>query len=335
MKSNGNDERVLKRYLLGELTDERQERLEERLMTDNAYFEELQMVEDDLVDEYVREDLSSREKDRFDHHFLCTPERQRKLRFANALRSYIESAGAPESAERERREKVPSPFWQWFGAPLRAPASALRTSMAAALLLLVFGGMWLLVGNWRLQNRLNDALGEQALLQEKEQDLLRQVAAERTRGEELTEDLQREQSLRESLEQNIAFLRARTSAGAPEVASPPPTVASFLLTPGLLRGMGDMDRVVLPTGADLIQLHLDLGVDDYESYRITLHEAEGDEIMSQAKLKAETIDDRIVVVLTLPTNVLRYADYHLRLSGQTAGGDFELVERYYFRAIVD
>jgi hypothetical protein len=206
--------------------------------------------------------------------------------------------------------------------------------MAAALLLLVFGGVWLLVGNWRLQNRLNESLGEQALLQEKERDLQRLLTEERTRAEELTDDLQREQSLRESLEQNVAFLRAREERTPPGM-SPAPTVASFLLTPGLLRGMGDMDRVVLPADANLIQLRLDLGVDDYESYRVTLHEAEGDEIMSQAKLKAETIDDKIVVVLTLPAKVLSHADYYLRLSGQTAAGDFELVERYYFRAIVD
>jgi hypothetical protein len=191
------------------------------------------------------------------------------------------------------------------------------------------------VGNWRLQNRLNEAQSDRAQLQEKEQDLQRQLAEERSRAEELTDDLRREQSLRESLEQNVAFLRARQQApslGAPDAS---PVQTAFLLKPGLLRGMGDMERVILPTGASLIQLQLDVGVDDYESYRVTLHEAEGDEIASQSKLKAETIDDKIVVVLTLPSEVLSHADYYLRLSGQTAGGDFELVERYYFRAIVN
>ncbi len=338
MKSNGNDERVLKQYLLGDLPDEQQRRLEERLMTESAYFEELQMTEDELVDEYVREGLSGRETDRFDHHFLCTPERQEKLRFANALRSYVESARVPESADPEPQEVVPSLFWQRLRAALRAPTSAMGTSMAAALLLLVFGGAWLLVGNWRLQGQLNEAQSERVLLLEKGQDLQRQLSEERTQAEELTDDLRREQSLRESLEQNVAFLRARqerTSAGVPEAASPASTQASFVLAPGLLRGMGDMERVILPAGASLIQLQLDLGVDDYESYRVTLHEAEGDEIASQSKLKAETINDRIVVVLTLPAKVLSHADYYLRLSGQTANGDFELVERYYFRAIVN
>jgi hypothetical protein len=85
----------------------------------------------------------------------------------------------------------------------------------------------------------------------------------------------------------------------------------------------------------LVRLRLDIGVDDYESYRAALHDAEGGELWTQSQMTAETSGERTVVVLTLPSQLLPRGDYHLRLSGLSTGGDFELVARYYFRAIVE
>ena len=50
-------------------------------------------------------------------------------------------------------------------------------------------------------------------------------------------------------------------------------------------------------------------------------------------MTAETFDGHVVVVLTLPSNMLRNGDYYLRLSGINPGGDVELIARYYFQTI--
>jgi hypothetical protein len=203
--------------------------------------------------------------------------------------------------------------------------------MAAAILLLVFGVVWLIGGYWRLHHQLNEALTEQGLGRENEQDLERQLAEERSRSGGLSDELRREQDERASLERQIAQ-RERRAFGAD---SSEPTVTSYLLAPGLFRGAGELERVLLPSGLTLVRLLLDIGVDDCESYRAALHDAEGGELWTQSQMTAETSGERTVVVLTLPSQLLPRGDYHLRLSGLSTGGDFELVARYYFRAIVE
>jgi hypothetical protein len=281
------------------------------------------MAEDDLVDEYVRGELFDHQKTKFEDHFLCTPERRQKLDFARALRDYIETAGA--------RKRERTPFLRRFLVPLHVPSPALGTSMAAAILLLVFGVVWLIGGYWRLHHQLNEALTEQGLGRENEQDLERQLAEERSRSGGLSDELRREQDERASLERQIAQ-RERRAFGAD---SSEPTVTSYLLAPGLFRGAGELERVLLPSGLTLVRLLLDIGVDDCESYRAALHDAEGGELWTQSQMTAETSGERTVVVLTLPSQLLPRGDYHLRLSGLSTGGDFELVARYYFRVIVE
>ena len=49
MKSNPEREPVLREYLLGDLAEEQQERLEQSLMTDSECFRDLQVAEDELI----------------------------------------------------------------------------------------------------------------------------------------------------------------------------------------------------------------------------------------------------------------------------------------------
>lgn len=110
--------------------------------------------------------------------------------------------------------------------------------------------------------------------------------------------------------------------------------ASVWLEPGALtRGMGEIERLIVPADATLVRMHLDLGIDDYESYRATLGSGTGDEVWSQSQLQAEELDERVAVTLTLPAELLVPGDYTIRLSGLTISGDYELVGRYRFRAL--
>ena len=94
MNQVGIDERALRQYLLGELTEEKRRQLEERLITDNAMLEKLLLSEDELVDDYVRGALSSHDQEKFSRHYLCTPERRQKVEFASVLRRYVSESAA-------------------------------------------------------------------------------------------------------------------------------------------------------------------------------------------------------------------------------------------------
>ena len=63
------DDRLLTRYLLGELSGSRQTRLEEKLLADEGWYERLLIVEDELIDAYVRDELVADKRSRFEARF--------------------------------------------------------------------------------------------------------------------------------------------------------------------------------------------------------------------------------------------------------------------------
>ena len=75
----------IKRYLLGELDDGTRAQVEQRLLSDGEVFEELLVAEDEIIDDYASGRLDPEERADFEAHFLATPDRQQKLRFARAL----------------------------------------------------------------------------------------------------------------------------------------------------------------------------------------------------------------------------------------------------------
>lgn len=142
------DKGLIKPYLLGEGDAGERERLEKRMMTDDGFFEELLVAEDELVDAYVASTLTAREREQFTNNFLSTPERHQKLRFAVALRKYVADAATSPSTAPDKESPKPS-FWRRLlptFLSVRHPAWSF--GLAAALLLMVFGGV-LLNGVWQ------------------------------------------------------------------------------------------------------------------------------------------------------------------------------------------
>lgn len=88
----------LRRYLLGELPLEEEVLAEQRLFLDSDYVEALQAVEDELIDEYLADELVGSERERFEKHFLRLPEHGADLRIAQALKKYLATGTNPSSA---------------------------------------------------------------------------------------------------------------------------------------------------------------------------------------------------------------------------------------------
>lgn len=89
MELKAEDYVVLRQYLLGQLAPARRTPLEERLLTDAAFHDELSVAEDELIDRYLAGELAAADRQDFETHFLLGPERHKKLRFARALRRYV------------------------------------------------------------------------------------------------------------------------------------------------------------------------------------------------------------------------------------------------------
>ena len=87
MALSNNDVAKIRDYLLGHLTEEEQERIEERLMVEDDFFEELEISKGELIEEYQAGELSQNDHEWFQHHYLATPEGKRRHTFALALDS--------------------------------------------------------------------------------------------------------------------------------------------------------------------------------------------------------------------------------------------------------
>ena len=99
----------MRSYLLGTLDRDPKTQFEERILTEPGVYEELLVVEEELIDQYLAGDLSALEQQQFETHFLITAERQKNLRYGKLLQKY-----ATSRTDLTKPEEPPIPvqaFW--------------------------------------------------------------------------------------------------------------------------------------------------------------------------------------------------------------------------------
>lgn len=101
----------MRQYLLGQLPEADEEKIELRLLTDVGYSKEYGIIENELVDEYVEGTLTAKERIQFEQYFLKAPERRDKLAFATAL---SRAAQAPAPMLTASAHKPPPVPWYSF-----------------------------------------------------------------------------------------------------------------------------------------------------------------------------------------------------------------------------
>lgn len=138
MKEQGVNDELARRFLLGQLSADQQGQIEELAFADPDTFALLESVEDDLIDEYIHDELSADEKEHFKNHFLTLPGKQSNLRVSRSLQLHFSNA-APELVLTDDKEI------SVFGLFTISPA-ALRISLAlAALLAGLVIAVWLFI----------------------------------------------------------------------------------------------------------------------------------------------------------------------------------------------
>ena len=79
------DQMKVREYLLGHLSDEEQQKIEERLMVENDLFEELEISKGELVEQYCAGELTQNEHHWFEQHYLASFEGKQQHTFTVAL----------------------------------------------------------------------------------------------------------------------------------------------------------------------------------------------------------------------------------------------------------
>lgn len=322
MATDINNETLIARYLLGELPEDQQVEIEDRAFADKDFLASITAVENDLIDEYVRGELSAADRQLFETRFLASAERRKRVEFATALRTVVSESAVPE-----KKLIHDVPRWSWrdsLYAFLNGLNPAARLAFVAATILLIVGAAWLFAETLRLRRQVNQLQAEK----QSGQGLQQTLDAERKRNEELNARLNQEKQQREQTDESLRQLTETTEATKP---APPPVFASLTLLPGLSRGGGQKPNLDLSNDVRLVRLQIGIDPEEqYKSFAVELRTVAGRGVWNRENLAARTRRGTRAVGLTLPATVLKSGEYELRLRGLTEGGGSEDVGFYYF-----
>ncbi len=320
-------DKKLTSYLLGEMSEAEQIRLEEEFFADDEKFQQLCATQDDLLDAYVTRRLPPEESEGFERQSLISPWMRDRARLAGVIAEYAGST-LPTRALTQPAATMPS-WWQSFKELVWPGTSIWRIAAMSAMALLVLAGGWLLLGSLRARTELarirERQANEQRIAQQQQEQA--QVASERDRSAQLARDLERERVERERMESEVAKSSRQPSPGNLQ------TVLSFVLTPQALRGSGEMPKLVIQPGVTSVDLRLNLSeLTQYREYHAELQTAEGG-ILSRWRPQPSRKGDGGTFTIRVPVALLGSDDYLLILRGRASTGDYQMVANYSFRVL--
>ena len=348
---------MMTEYLLGSLPEAEMERFDELSFTDNEFADNLQTAEKDLVDAYASGELTGLPLEKFKSHYLASPLRRGKVKFAQAFQVFAEkNAMAQPAATREEisaaLELLPKPvrtgFFSGFFAASR-PSLQWATAFAALLFMLIGG--WLFFENSRLHNQLSETQAKRDELWQRERELQKQIDEQRSTGSETKNELARVGEERERLEQELEKEKAQQqqqrvaeqkrerlaeqrAAGQRQSSMPrPPSIVTFILAPQL-RGGNQIQTLSIPAQTDSVKIGLELESGDYQSYRVALRNQSDNKIIWRSgAIKAKTSGANKRLNVNFPARLLRSQIYSLEVSGVAADGTVEIISDYPFRVV--
>jgi hypothetical protein len=134
-----NDERIVA-YLLGELSEDESEQFEEECFAGEDWPEEVRAAEHNLVDAYLRYELTPEQRQHFERNYLTTEKRLKRVATAAALLGHVETLGGEKTSEQKRG----GPTWiNSFIAVWHRQSWALHAGLAVVVVAVVVGAVWL------------------------------------------------------------------------------------------------------------------------------------------------------------------------------------------------
>ncbi len=308
MRSERVDETLLAKYLLGNLTDDEQVRVEDRAFADPDYLGALEAAEADLIDAYVSGQLAESDRRGFERQFLTSAARRTKVEFAKALAKVAAESMRAESVVARHRsglEILVSAFRRWN--------PALQFAAGLAALICVAGASWLIVENAEMRSRVAVLEAERRNLEIREQGVRRQLSEEQSRAGSLA-----------------AQLPQRPSADATHV----PSLASLILLPGLSRAETHVEQLVLSPSVQLAHIEIQLEArDDYPRFRAELRTRSGEDLLVRSNLSKRRTAGSYSVGFDVPASALAPGDYEMALKGILNDQSVQDVGYYYFRVL--
>jgi outer membrane biosynthesis protein TonB len=330
-------------YLFGELAESELDSFEERLFTDEDFSLFLDDVENDLIDGYIRGELEFEEKRNFETKYLISESRRERVNLGRTLNT--------EVFENEKKTVISlaekTPFGQFIKDFFRMPNLALTGGLAAIILLVLIGGIFLITqqgGNQEIVGANNSNIMENPTpIQE---DPTPEISPKPE--ENPSEDNQTNTNNSSEINKNDSDTNTKStstpqkaSSNKPEkkptpkpvnkqrktVPQPPRVFAVSLLPP--LRS-SQTPVLNIPASAQTVRIQLfDNFGQKYEKFIIELNGGSGNIIWSQ-EVKASKKRPQKSIMINVPNSQFKSGNYEIAVSGVTKEGSVEEINFYNF-----
>ncbi len=304
------DEQKLRGYLTGKLPEAEQLQIETEYLSSDEAFECLEEIENDLVDEYVRGEMSALERSLFEQNYLNSPShRQKVLLSQNLLR-----AATTERKYVENKAAAPASSW-WTNLFSGITFRQFAWAMAAVFITVLCG--WLL------------------LIPQSPTVKIQEIAKVDPTPQTASPTPEPQPSKSETL---------KPETQNPKLNDPKPDTRH--LTPVfLLRGAFDINQtrgigsknsspdstksqtLAIEKGVEKLTLQMKLEGESYPKYHAEIRAVDTNKAFTLTTRTKSTKN----ISLTIPAARLAATDYILTLSGVTAAGEVEEINQYPFR----
>lgn len=310
------NETEIRRFLLGELEEKERTAFEAKFLADEDFFAQIRVVEDELIEDYVRGTLA--EKDKFEREFLTTKKRRERVAFMRAMIAKL--------SEKPQKVEAKTPFFAPLIEFFRQPKFVFGA--AFAILALVFGF-------WFLAIRKPVEIVQQITPTPRIEIKTNQTAIVNPPTNQTTnENVSVNANLPEKRESNKANSTNANIETPKKPEEKPKEIVSnpvLALFAGGVRSEGKTNELNLPRNAQGASLVLNLESQDYQTYRAEIVDQNGSVIYRSGKLRARNSKINAFV----PSKNLKRGDYILKLYGFNPQNEEESAADFQFRVTLN
>ena len=296
MKRSTPDEQLLIRYLLGELPEAECIELEQLCLESDEVFEQLEAVEAELTDDYVRGVLVGHRRKEFEKRLLNTPGRAEEIEFARFV-----------ARDAHTRRTLLDGLKAWRNG-LGRPTRFLQVSIAVATLALMVAAGLFSLRHWAPKSEVSQIAHRGSPAADREAGHTGGPAPAYTPPQPPSGTIH-------------AFQRAIKR----------PVIATFTLTPGGIRGEGESNAINMPRQAKRVRFRIELPPNEYKTYSVSLRRVEGEQLFVQNNLKARRSKSGETLVIQVPAKRLSPGMSVLTLTGIAANSVREEISQYVVR----
>lgn len=333
------NEKIIRKFLFDEMTEEERFNFEERFLLDEDLFEQVKASEDDLIEKYVRGWMDTVESSKFEKHFLTTKSRRERVEFSRQMIEKVsELKEQPVIVKKNAEETSDESIWNKLAALFFTPKFAMAGALG--LIIVAFGG-WILFQNFGdgnnefvktqtptptvpptpselPKNNQNDSVDNNVNSQENVEDNSQKPV------DNTNENINK--APRKTPKPKPTIKKTPTPKRTPPIrkTAPNPILAVFA---GSVRSGGKINVLKLPKNAKGATLQLNLESVDYKIYQAKLTDADGNVLFQRGNLKPR--GKRIN--FNIPAKNLKNGDYIINLFGKNDSGENESVADYQIR----